>query len=133
MKPGGTAEVLFVVPDECSQFCNDNSNGLVYGKEEYENRKTKELFVFVKPHVDVDVVGGQLKEAILQGVTRCVRVIWADTAYTKYDLWKLAENKTRKVEHIVDELKPVEITSSGHTVTKEVRYLHTYGPFSSIS
>ncbi|MCJ1390118.1 hypothetical protein MMC18_002976 [Xylographa bjoerkii] len=120
MKPNGIAEVLFVKPDECFRFCDDNKNGLVYGKGVYEKHKNRDLFVLVKPHADVDVVGGKLGELILQGATRCVRVVWVDLDYTTHDLWKLAEGKNRKVEHIVDTTKTVEIESNGKMTTKEV-------------
>ncbi|MCJ1383034.1 hypothetical protein MMC17_006147 [Xylographa soralifera] len=121
MKSGGTAEVLFVKPDDCSRFCDDNKNGLVYGKEVYESDKARELFVLVKAHADVDVVGGKMEELISKGTTRCVRVVWADLDYTTHDLWKLAEGKTRKVEHIVDDTKTVEIDTDGKKTTKECR------------
>ncbi|MCJ1399104.1 hypothetical protein MMC11_002306 [Xylographa trunciseda] len=121
MKPGGTAEVLFVNPDECSRFCDDNKNGLVYGKEVFEKDRMRELFVLVKAHQDVDVVGGKMGELILQGVTRCVRIVWADADYTTHDLWKLAEGNTRKVEHIVDENREVEIDNNGKKTSEEVR------------
>ena len=120
MKSGGTAEVLFVKSGDCSRFCDDNKNGLVYGKEVYENNKARELFVLIKAHEDVDVVGGKMAELILRGVTRCVRVVWADSNYTTHDLWKLAEGKIRKVEHIVDDTKTVEIETSGKKTSKEV-------------
>ena len=122
MKSGGVAEVLFVKPDDCSKFCDDNKNGLVYGKEVYGSDKARELFVVVKAHVDVDVVGGKLAELITRGVTRCVRVIWVDSDYTTHDLWKLAEGKIRKVEHIVDDTKTVEIDTNGKKTVKEVQF-----------
>ncbi|MCJ1434945.1 hypothetical protein MMC27_004315 [Xylographa pallens] len=121
MKSGGAAEVLFVEPDDCSRFCDDNKNGLVYGKEVYGSDRARELFVLVKAHTDVDVVGGKMAEMILRGVTRCVRVVWADSDYTTHDLWKLAEGKIRKVEHIVDDTKTVEIDTNGNKADKECR------------
>ncbi|MCJ1286345.1 hypothetical protein MMC26_005690 [Xylographa opegraphella] len=121
MKAAGTAEVLFVKPEDCSRYCEENKNGLVYGKEVYEGDKARELFVLVKAHVDVDVVGGKMTEMVLRGVSRCVRVIWADSDYTTHDLWKLAEGKTRKVEHIVDDTKTVEIESNGKKTNRECR------------
>ena len=99
MKPNACAEVLFIDPDECFKFCNDNSNGLVYGKG-------KNDYIFVDPHTEVDIVGGKLSQMIELGVTRCVLVIGKGLDFTKEDLWELAQAKNRNVESIDDSITP---------------------------
>ena len=97
-----SAVVRFMDAGECMKFYDETSNGLVYDKD----ATGRELVLFVELSKDVDVVGGLLRGWIVSGVTRCVRVVGVESAWTMDGFLKIAERKNRKVEKIVDGRNP---------------------------
>ena len=93
---GDKAYVRFLDPSECRKFYDDSDNGLVYGK--YDNGKEKVVWVTLQDHVDV--IGGNLREQIARGCTRCVKVVPVDEDYTMWALETFARGHRRNVESV---------------------------------
>ena len=93
-----SAAVLFLDAEDCMNYYNATSNGIVYKKDIHGH----ELVVFIELAKDVDVVGGLLRGWIDSGVTRCIRAVGVDEHWDEEDLMKIASRKNRKVEGIDD-------------------------------
>ncbi len=90
-----TAFALFLNADDAAKFYKATGNGIECQKEGIKYVVLTEMNV-----IDVDVVGGKLRQWIDSGMTRCVRAIGVDEEWTLARLYGLAEAKNRKVEVI---------------------------------
>lgn len=90
-----TAFVLFLHADDAAKFYKATDNGIECQKE-----GVKYVVLTEMNNIDVDVVGGKLRQWIDSGMTRCVRAIGVDEDWTLGRLYGLAEAKNRKVEVI---------------------------------
>ncbi len=103
-----SARVRFIYADDCENYYDETSNGLVYGK----NKQNQDLVVFVQLGKDVDVVGGLLRSWIEQDITRCVRAVGIGKEWPIDSLKKDAETKNKKLEGITDTVNPIGVSTS---------------------
>ena len=98
MRSESSATVRFMDPNDCQNYYDDTSNGVVYGQD----LQGRELVCFVELGKDVDVIGGLLRGWIDMGVTRCVRAVGVDEDFGVEALRKMGERKGRRIESMED-------------------------------
>lgn len=91
---GSTAHVLFLHAQDCQKFYDSTANGLLYTFEGREGAAE------VDKAADVDVLGGQIRNFIELGFTRCVRAMDVGSDLTVATLTKKAGLKGRNVESV---------------------------------
>jgi hypothetical protein len=97
VSPDGTsAHVLFCDAAACKNYYDAHPNGLVI------DRLGRRGVVFVDLGKEVDVVSSQLRTSLGIGATRVVRAAGVDMALSMQTLFKLAGDKSLKLEKIMD-------------------------------
>jgi len=93
--PGtGTAQVLFMKPEDCVTYYEATANGIEIPGE---NR-----VVFVELCPDPEPVHEFLGGCLTSGVSRCVRAVNVDPDWGMGGLTKLAAGRGRKVERVLN-------------------------------
>lgn len=98
--PSGNAHVLFCEHEDCKAFYDKYPNGIGIGPHN----------VFVEMGQEVDVVSSQLTLNRSVGSTRVVRAVGVDLGITMVELNQLASGNNRKVEKILDNYSPDEVS-----------------------
>ncbi|KAI4146942.1 MAG: hypothetical protein L6R39_003279, partial [Caloplaca ligustica] len=93
-----TAYVTFLHASDAAKYYDATANGLLYKDKE----GNEEHAILTEYGRDVDPVSGVLREWTQKEFTRCVRAVGVDGDWTAEALNKLAGNKGRKVEKVVD-------------------------------
>jgi hypothetical protein len=94
-----SADVLFVEPNACKRFCDENANGISYGKEKHQ-------FVLVDAAKEPEVLSSRIRELVDNGGTRVVRAI-GENRDLDLDLKKLLSRREvqgLKMDHFLDEI-----------------------------
>lgn len=98
--PSGNAHVLFCEHEDCKAFYDKYPNGIGIGPHN----------VFVEMGQEVDVVSSQLTLNRSVGSTRVVRAVGVDLGITMVELNQMAAGSNRKVEKILDNYSPDEVS-----------------------
>lgn len=99
--PSFNAHVLFCDPDACKAFYDKYPNGI-----DLDARQT----VFVEMGTEVDVISSQLTQYLNVGASRVVRAVGVDMNLTMGQLLKISAGTTRKVEKILGQYVPGEVS-----------------------
>lgn len=98
--PSGNAHVYFCDHEACKAFYERYPNGIGLGQSN----------VYVEMGQEVDVVSSQLAVSRSMGATRVVRAVGVDLNVTMDQLHKIATGSNRKIEKIVDNYVPGEVS-----------------------
>lgn len=94
---------MFCEPEACQAFYDKYPNGIVLDKE-------KRNIIFVEKDKESNPISSQLSFSLSLGSTRVVRAVGVDMNVTMGQLLKLATTSNRKVEKILDDYVPGEVS-----------------------